>query len=96
MRSDAKSIVGLDYQGFSSDINETSGYKDVFKCLESAIAIVKKIEIGNIHNDIFERLDVMRESDNYEGARQIYDTISDSLMMKANTCFVILGDDNQQ
>ena len=93
MRSDAEFIVGLDYQGFSNDVNETKGYKDVWECFKSTIGIMKEIEIGENHNDILQTIEVMEASDNYEGARQIYDTISDSLMMKANTCFVILGDD---
>ena len=51
--------------------------------------------MGNFRGDILQKIDEIRERDSLEGAKQIYDSISDYLLMKENTSFVIIGDDEQ-
>jgi hypothetical protein len=90
MHSDEFRIVGLDYQGFEIDINESEKYNSIGECL---LSITEAIDMGDASCDVYQNLRESLESDSYEGIKDVYNGISEYLMMQENTCFVILGEE---
>lgn len=90
MHSDEFCIVGLDYQGFEIDINEGAKFNGIGECL---LSITETLDMDDTNCDVCHKLSESLYADSYEGMKDVYDSISEYLMIQENTCFVILGED---
>lgn len=90
MHSEEFRIVGLDYEGFISDINKSETYDSIVDCL---LSITEVIDMGDTRAEISQKLRESHESDTHEGIKEVYDIISEYFMMHDNTCFIALGEE---